>query len=55
MRLVGVLLLVLGGTVIYLLGIEGLTPDVAIGHVGSLFARQPAAAPGVGSVANPHG
>ncbi len=45
MKLVGVLLLVLGGTVIYLLGIEGLSPDVAIAHVGQLFGSPAAAAP----------
>lgn len=45
MRLLGVLLMVLGGTVIYLLGIEGLAPDVAISHVGDLF-KPSAAQPG---------
>ena len=53
MRLAGLLLVILGATVIYLLGIEGLTPDVAIAHVGSLFGKQPAAAPTVGSVNSP--
>lgn len=39
MNVVGVLLIVLGATVIWLLGIQGYDPQTAISHVEALFGQ----------------